>query len=547
MILSKAGNSREHFSRFIFCLALGLWGLSTLLRFWNVDLYAGITFDDTAYAVSGKNLLEKGRGYWGDTLRPFATWWVAFFHKINGVSVVNVAVAFAALRSLGELFLILAARRLFRDLPWAPLMVAAVAGSSFLGVHYGKQHLSSLLCTIPFSLWLYCRYLASEKWRDWLLCSVGSGLVFLSHYNTIAVLAIMLGLEMLRLKWLGRKLSQILSIGLSGIAICFVTVMVLGKQSYGYKNWVSYLKLVWLQMAQNQTQVSPVFSDGFLFSFVSWEGAMLLLYLGGMGWLIRRTFWDVQERRFLAFGFLPFLGAGLVWLRVNLGYLSFPRLYVFAFAFVWLAAAGLLSVIVDKSMKDRPHRLQKSLAIVIALFFLSLMAAHHSTMKRFPSANAALERYLQNRPTAKMAVWSGNPHLAAFLFGWRWCPPSMSKEEAENQPADIWRGMDGPKMGPPLADAPVDPRCAIYLQHPSLAEVCDTIIFQTPNTDMLNRYDVIIRKAAPHVVVTNFYNGTSSRLPIAADDGGVLSSAPNFSSQTPLPIVRLYDLHGTGK
>jgi len=521
MILAKAGGSQEHFSRFIFCLALGLWGLSTLLRFWNVDLYAGLSFDDTAYATSGRDLLLEGHGYWGDTLRPFATWWVAFFHKINGVSVVNVAVAFAALRSLGELFLILAGRRLFKDLAWAPLMIAAVAGSSFLGAHYGKQHLSSLLCTVPFSLWLYCRYLDSGKWRDWILCSVGSGLVFLSHYNTIAAFVFMLGSEMIRLKWLGRKPPQIILIGLSGIAICFVTVMTLGKQSYGYKNWMSYLKLVWLQMTQSQTRVSPSFSDGFLFSFATWEGAAMLLYLGGIAWLVHRTFWDVQERRFLAFGFLPFLGVGLVWLRITLGYLSFPRLYVFAFPFVWLAAAGFLSAIAEKLLKDRSRSLQKGLAMLMALLFLGLAVAHQFAMKRFPSANAALEHYLQSRPTTKFVVWSGNPHLAAFLFGWRWCPPSLSKEKAGNP--------------------------AVYLQHPALAEVCDVVIFQNPGMETLNRYDTVIRRAAPRVMVTNFYNGISSRLPIAADEGGVLNVPPDFSEKTLLPMVRLYDLRGTEK
>ncbi len=523
----------------IFVIALIVWITASLLRFWNINSYAGLTYDDAAYATSGRDLLLTGGGYWGDTLRPFATWFVAGFHWLNGISIKNIAIAFAFIRSLGELFLILAARTLFYNYPWAPLWAVSLSCASFLGVNYGKQHLASLLCSIPLSLWLYGRYLEKETMYRWLLCATASGFVFLSHYNTIAALVIMLGLDLIRLKFDGAKLPRILLIGTSGIATSFVTVMIFGKLSYGLSNWISYIKRVWFQILQNQNKASPQISDGFLSALISWEGIAFLLYFSALIWWLIRVVKIPAERKLLALPGLLLLGGALVLLRINLGYVSFPRLYVFALPFAWLLTAGFLASWTSTILQKQSTTRQCVIASGVASMALLISASHHALACRFSSPNVAIETYLRAHPTWKMIAWDGNPHLITFWVGRAWCPIFQTEAEAKVH----WEFMSkGEKFSKHIPKRLLQQDHAVYLQRHNLSKICDIIILESPSIESLQKVDCSIRQQVPHAIAINFYNGSVWNFPISLEGGGALHTQPSFSEIDPLPFVRLYDL-----
>jgi hypothetical protein len=526
--------------KFFLRAALCLWFISSCLRFWHFDLYAGLTFDDCSYATSGKYLVEQGHGYWGDTLRPFDSWWVALAHKINGISIVNVAIVLATLRSLGELFLIFTARRLFPQFIWAPFLAVFFSATSYLGALYGKEHLSSLLFTVPLALWCYTRYLDGERWKDWIFCSIASALVFLSHYNTIHALAMMLGFEALRIVWVDKKWSRAFLIGISGVAICFIVAAELGRWTYGWKGEFRYIKEIWRQISQSQTTTGFSLSDGFLFSFVSWEGIGAVFYFVGIFWIAWKSLKNKEGRRYLAFAWVPLLGMGLVWLRINFGFLSFPRLYVFSFVFLWLAAAGFVSFLIEKFLSTYSKRIQKPIACLGVVLGCTLSASHQSDFTHFNSANAELEKYIQSHSTQKMVVWTGNPHLAMFWFGWNSCSPCNTKEEIDS----YWISKGGPKFDRLLSPVVSDPNNRVYLNREDLPQVCDLVIFYGMSLDSLNAYDARLRQVAPHLIVKDFYHGVINSLPIMADENGVHSGKMEFTSASRLPFIRIYDLRG---
>lgn len=522
-------------TRFLFRLALGVWVVATLLRFWNVSEYAGLNFDDAAYAASGRGLVEEGGSTWADMCRPFGTWFVAVLHVVRGVSVVNVGIAFAVMRSLGELFLILAARRLFPATPWAPLWAAALSASSFLGMNYGKQHMASLLGSVPLALWLYARWIETGRWRDWFLCSVASGLVFLGHYNTLVVLPLMLGLEMTRLLLARGPLTRVGLVGLSGAAMSFLTVTILGMLSYGLSKPKSYITRVWDQISRNQHSGGAAqLSDGFLGAFLSWEGLACALYMVAVAWWVKRMWREPAERRMLALVVTPLLGCAMIVARVNAGLLSFPRLYVFAFPFLWLLAAGLLA-----HWTTRMSPSTRRAGWAVALLALGISASHQAMARQLACPNAAMEAYFQSHPTEKIVSWYGNPHLATFWFTERWRPLHFTKEEAE---AD-WAKFAASKASARISKRLLAPDQAIWLQRRDLASVCDLVVLQNMSMDSMRRCDAMILRHVPKAHVMDFYNGAQVNLAIQAEDDA-LAVEPSFTETTPLPLVRVYDLRG---
>ena len=523
----------------LFRLSLFVWVIATLLRFWNVQAYAGLGFDDVAYATSGRDMLLEGRGYWADALRPLAAWFVAIFHKINGISVVNVGIAFATLRSLGELFLILAARRFFPVMPWAPLWSAGLSCASFLGASYGKQHVASLLCTVPLSLWLYARYLDTGRMRDWIVCAVASGLVFLSHYNTIAVLVFMLGLEMVRLLLARNPFKHIAVIGLSGCLTSFVAVMILGKISYGYTSWGSYLVKVWHQIAFNQTRQDPHLSDGFLSALISWEGAAFGLYFIALVWWLRRMWNAPVERKYLALVLVPILGGAMIVVRMNTGFLGFPRLYVFALPFVWILGAAFLSRVTALLLDGKSLCLARGMAVFVVVLTLFVGASHQAMARRAECPNAALEAYFRSHRTERIVAWAGNPHLATFWFNEMWRPVLFTREEGEEE----WKRFAANRISKRVPPELLQPDHAVYLQRRDLAKVCDLVVLQNCNLALLRQCDASIRQNAPRARVVDFFNGAALSLPLMSEDGA-LDVAADFNENSTLPIVRVYDLRG---
>lgn len=520
-----------------FRLALLAWALATAARFAVLEPFAGLSFDDSAYAEAGRRLAHEGGSYWGDTWRPLATWFTAAFHLLRGDSVLNLALAFATLRSLGELFLALAARRLFPRLAPAPLLAVALSASSFLGALYGRQHLASLLFSVPLALWLYARFLEGGRWRDWLAMAAAAGLVFLSHYNTILALALMLGFELFRQKWDGAPWGRVVGRGVAAVAVTFAVVMQLGKLSYGLRNEFTFLRRVWEQIATNQQSTPPALSDGFLLSLSSWEGASAFVGVVAAAWLLARALRRPEERLWLALAALPLAAGGIVLLRVNLGFLSFPRLYVFALPFLWLAGAALLSRVLG-ALAATPARLRAAAwGLVLVAAFGS--AAHARTMARHPSANAALERFLRADPPRRMVIWAGNAHLAGFLAGRAWCPLHMDAAESKAW----WESRDAKGLALKLEGRIPEADRAVHLGRPDLAAACDLLVLQCPSAGTLRRLDARLAVVAPGFKVTDFPHPASAWLPIAADEGGVLSAPPSFSPETSaLPMVRVYDL-----
>ncbi|MDD2706393.1 MAG: hypothetical protein PHV34_00160 [Verrucomicrobiae bacterium] len=526
-----------------FRLALAVWIAATIIRLVYSPGYSGLSFDDTAYATSGQHLLLYHHGYWGDTLRPLAVWWCAFFHWLNGIDIRNLGLAFAALRSVGELFLILASRRFFPQYPAIPLMTAILSAASFLGNLYGDQHLSSLLFAIPFSLYFYSRWAAAGGWGNWLACAFGSGLVFLGHYNTVHALAFMLAAEMFRLIFLKReKLPTALAAGFSGILVCLATIMVIGKFSYGFANWITYFKRIWIQISENQTHhgMKASLSDGFLLSLASWEGLGFFICMAGLAWLLLRIWREPRESPFFCLPLVPLAAGGLVFLRVSLNFLSFPRLYALTLPFLWLCGGALLACIVEKllAQKNESRRLiPLALAAMCGVIFC---AAHQGQIARFASGNVALETYIKARPAKKFVMFNGNPHLAAYLFNWQWTGLNETRQQAAGAYKSLGAEKFDAQQPPGLRGLDAWP----YLQHPQLYSVCDLIIFEGCNANDLMKYDAMIRTACPSIAVTNLYHGPRQYLPLQADEGGALSQPPRFNENNHLPIMRIYDLRG---
>lgn len=542
MVSSDNNNGPELLGRRLFRLALVAWAVASLLRFQNLSAFAGLTFDDTAYAMSGRLLIEEGHAHWGDTMRPFAGWWVALLHAARGLSVVNVAIAFALLRCFGELFLILAVRRLFPNMKWAPVWVLAISAASFFGGLYGKQHLASLLFTVPLSLWLYGRWVDGGHWRDGLACSAAAGLVFLAHYNTIAALAIMFLLEMARLRIGGQPWRRIAVLGSAGLLTAFAIVECLGTWSYGFRNYSTFLVRMYQQITLNQSRMPPAISDGFLLTLASWEGLATALYLAGAAWILWRMREKTWRQRYLAVGLLPLLAGGLIWLRANLGYVSFPRLYVLALPFLWMATSGLGATLTVKFLRGRSTRFQTAFATAVLIPAVLVGFGHQHQMARYPSANAPLENYLRRHPTGRIALWQGNLHYAAYLFRGRWMPLMISKAEIDA----FWDAPGNRRLNVGIAPEMADSTKRVYLELPDLTRVCDLVILTTTDAEFLDACDACLKKRFPSVFTTNFYSAASAFLPIAADEGGGLSQAPIFNPHDRLPLIRVYDLRGAG-
>lgn len=538
---------RVHFpsSRALLLAALVLWTGVTLLRLTHFEGCSGLSYDDAAYATSGKELLDEGHGYWGDCWRPFASWWVAVLHAVRGVDVANVGLAFTLLRSFGELWLILAARWFFPASAWAPLGVAAVSASSFLGVNYGRQHLSSLLFTVPLALLAYGNFLRRGGWARWGMCAFAAGLVFLSHFNTIGALVLMLALEGLRRGFVDRRAKPVvLSLFLGG-GVAYFTVGLLGLLSYG-GNWKRYFKLVGNHMAENQVRGNGIHWAGLdpsLLAFASWEGALFFLYAGALAWWVRRVFVDREDRaRLLAVVGLPLLGCGLVAAHATAGMLSFPRLYVFALPFLWLLAGGLLGRLAGRVTS--PGGAGRGWAVAVALCLVSLVAqaGHLAVVAHTDSANAALGRWLRARPSDKMAIYSGTPHLPPVFFGWSAQPPVDTREQSDR----FWTE-GGAAQASHVPARLADPSRRVYLQRPDLPTVCDLVVLHKPSMRTLVHVDEALRKVAPGALMTNFYDGTIFSLPLAADERGALLGASGVPDEetSPLPLIRAWDLRGT--
>jgi hypothetical protein len=530
-------------ARALLAVALILWAATTLLRLAHFEGCSGLSYDDAAYATSGREILEEGHGYWGDCWRPFASWWVAGLHALRGVDVTNVGLAFTLLRSLGELWLILAARGFFPASPWAPLGVAAVSACSFLGVNYGRQHLSSLLFTVPLALLAYANFLRRGGWGRWAMCGFAAGLVFLSHFNTIGALVLMLALEGTR-RWLvDRRMKVVATSLLVGGGMTYLTVGALGLLSYG-GNWKRYFKLVGNHMAENQVRGDLHWAglDPSLLAFASWEGALFFLYAVALAFWVRRILVSSEERgRLLALAGLPLLGCALVAGRAAVGMLSFPRIYVFALPFLWLLVGAMAGGVVDRWVASGRSRGGWALAILVLLFGTLVQAGHLTMVARTDSANAALGRWLRAHPTEKMAIYSGTPHLPPVFFGWKAQPPAETREMADH----FWIE-GGATQASHVSARLADPSRRVYLTRTDLPEVCDLVVLHKPSRLTLTRVEEALRKVAPNAVTTNFYDGTLFSLPLAADEGGALlavPSAPDVES-SPLPTIRAWDLRG---
>lgn len=531
-------------ARALLAAALILWAVVTLLRLAHFEGCSGLSYDDAAYATSGREILEEGHGYWGDCWRPFASWWVAGLHAIRGVDVANVGLAFTLLRSLGELWLILAARGLFPASPWAPLGVAAVSACSFLGVNYGRQHLSSLLFTVPLALLAYANFLRRGGWGRWAMCGFAAGLVFLSHFNTIGALVLMLALEGGR-RWLvDRRVKTVGTSLLLGGGMAYLTVGALGLLSYG-GNWKRYFKLVGNHMAENQVRGDGLHWAGLdpsLLAFASWEGALFFLYAAALAWWVARLTRDREERgRLFAVVGLPLLGCGLVAARAAVGMLSFPRLYVFAIPFLWLLAGGMAGRAVGRWVPAGRAPGGWMLATLVVLLSALVQAGHLAVVARTDSANAALGRWLRDHPTDKMAIYSGTPHLSPVFFGWKAQPPAETRERSDR----FWIE-GGATQASHVPARLADPGRRVYLTRPDLPEVCDLVVLHKPSRRTLARVEDALRKIAPNAAVTNFYDGTIFSLPLAADEGGALDGAPAAPDEetSALPLVRVWDLRG---
>ncbi len=520
-----------------FRLTLLAWALATAVRFTLLAPFAGLSFDDSAYAEAGRRLAREGASYWGDTWRPLATWFVAGFHLLRGESILNLALAFATLRSLGELFLAFAARRLFPRVPSAPLFAVALSASSFLGALYGRQHLASLLFSVPLALWLYARFLDSGHWRDWLASAVAAGLVFLSHYNTIPALLLMLGCELARQAWQREPWRRVTGRGIAAAALAFGVAMQLGKFSYGLRNELSFLRRVWDQISANQGRVPMRPWDGFLGSLSSWEGVSLLVGIAACVGILARAWRHAEERRWLALAALPLVAGGIVFLRVNFGFLSFPRLYVFALPFLWLAAAGALARVLA-AWRPTPGRLRLAAGGLVLVAAFGAWA-HSRVMARYGAANTELERDLRQAPPRRMVIWAGNTHLAWFFAGRAWCP--LHADAAESKA--WWETREGKSRARQLEGRIPAAAREIHLARPDLAAVCDLLVLQGPSAAMLRRLDERLAAVAPGFKTTDFAHPSNDWLPIAADEGGALSSPPAFFPETsPLPWIRVYDL-----
>jgi hypothetical protein len=524
----------------VYLFALFICFVSAVIRFWNVESLAGISYDDAAYAVAGKDLLLRGQSHWGDCYRPLMSWWVALFHWINGISIVNVGIAFAAATSIGHFLLVDTARRLFPELIWAPLMTALVVASSSLAAIYGHQHLSSLLLTIPLALWFYARFLERQRWLDWILCSISTGLIFLGHYNTIPLLCMMLVFEFARQKWVGTSWRLTVGRCVVTLVLAFGTVMRFGKVSYNFANEFTFIRRVWEQMATNQGRPNPRLTDTFLFNLASWEGWLVLGYALGLAYLIRLAFKDHEKRRTLAFALVGLLGIALIWFRGALGYLSFPRMYVFAFPILWLGLGALAARTLEGWILPRVRLSGVGVACGLAAVALFTQVSHEAALARHPSANAQLERYLKDRPTDKMSFWVGNPHLGHFLFGWAAMTPVPNKEKAD---AD-WNTFFGGEGGQFLSEKIMDPARRPYLERPDLPEVLDIIVTQTASLEMIRENDALYRKISPQVLITNFYNGAIYHLPYQGDERSLLGPRFEVFDFNALPMVRLYDFRG---
>ncbi|MCC7517641.1 MAG: hypothetical protein IT578_00485 [Verrucomicrobiae bacterium] len=540
-----SGRSASPSSRALLVAALVLWASASLLRLSHFEGCSGLSYDDAAYATSGKEMIEEGHGYWGDCWRPFASWWVAALHLLRGVDVANTGLAFTLLRSFGELWLILAVRWFFPASPWAPLGVAAVSACSFLGVNYGRQHLSSLLFTIPLALLAYANFLRRGGWSRWAMCGFAAGLVFLSHFNTIAALAIMLALEGLR-RWLSeRRIGRVAVCLLIGAGVAYATVGLLGLLSYG-GNWKRYFKLVGNHMMENQVRGRGIHWAGLdpsLLAAASWEGALLLLYLAALAWGVRGIVVDRGERdRLLAVVGVPLLGGLLVAARASAGMLSFPRLYVFVLPFLWLLLGGAVGRVAERAASAGGARRGWVMAILLFAGALAVQGGHLAMAARTDSANAALGRWLRAHPTKKMAIYAGTPHLPPVFFGWRSQPPADTREQSDR----FWH-VGGAAQADHVPAHLADPSRRVYLQRPDLPEVCDLVVLHKPSARTLAHVEAALRTTAPGAFTTNFYDGTSLSLPLAADEGGALLGpliVPD-AGDSPLPMVRVWDLRGT--
>lgn len=533
--------------RVLLAAALLLWVIATCLRLFHFEGCSGLSYDDAAYGTSGREILEEGHGYWGDCWRPFAAWWVAGLHALRGVDISNVGLAFTLLRSLGELWLILAARWFFPASPWAPLGVAAVSACSFLGVNYGRQHLSSLLFTVPLALLAYANFLKRGGWARWGACGFAAGLVFLSHFNTIAALLLMLLLEGIR-RWLaGRPTREVVASLFVGGSVAYLTVGVLGLLSYG-GNWKRYFKLVGNHMAENQSRgngIHWVGLDPSLLAFVSWEGALFFLYAGAVAWWAVRLVRHREERNvLLAVVGVPLLGCGLVAARSSVGFLSFPRLYVFALPFLWLLAGGMLGRAIGRAEGSAAGGRGWLLAALAVVLPAVAQAGHLSVVARTDSANAALGRWVRAHPTDKMAIFEGTPHLPPVFFGWRSQPAAETRERSDR----FWIE-GGASQASHVPARLADPSRRVYLQRDDLPAVCDLVVLHKPSRRLLTRVEEALRKVAPCASVTNFPDGTSFSLPVAADEGGALEGPPPVPSEegSPLPLVRAWDLRGPAR
>lgn len=531
-------------ARALLAAALLLWVVATWLRLAHFEGCSGLSYDDAAYATSGREILEEGHGYWGDCWRPFAAWWVAGLHMVRGVDVANVGLAFTLLRSLGELWLILAARWIFPASPWAPLGVAAVSACSFLGVNYGRQHLSSLLFTVPLALLAYANFLRRGGGGRWAMCGFAAGLVFLSHFNTIGALLLMLGLEVVR-RWLaGERGRAVVASVLVGGGMAYLTVGVLGLLSYG-GNWKRYFRLVGNHMAENQVRGSGLHWAGLdpsLLAFASWEGGLFFVYVAALAWWVARLARVPEERgRLLAVVGLPVLGCGLVAARAAAGLLSFPRLYVFAIPFLWLLAGGMAGRAAGRWVSEGRSRRGWILVAFVAILSALMQAGHLAEVARTDSANAALGRWLRAHPTDKMAIYSGIPHLPPVFFGWKSQPPAETREMADH----FWVE-GGASQASHVPARLADPSRRVYLARTNLPEVCDLVVLHKPTRRSLAKVEEALRKVAPNAVATNFYDGTLFSLPLAADEGGALHGAPMAPDEeiSPLPLVRAWDLRG---
>lgn len=513
--------------------------IATILRFQGLDLIAGLTYDDTSYAASGKTILLEGNGSWGDSYRALSALVTAFYHWARGMSVENIAWTFATFRALGEFFLICAAARLYPGLVYAPAMVFLVSEASFIGASYGRQHLSSLLFSIPFTIWLYTWFLEKRKMWLWIVTAAGTGIIMLSHYCVLPVLCVMLLLECYRQYQVHGQWKRSLLYGVVALWVSVCVLGAIGKFSYGYANWLSYLVKLWEIIVSNQRTPHFKWSDAFMTNFASWEGVLFAIYVVALIWWMNRGLKSGMQSGIFPLAWAAALGLLMMMVRWNMGFMSMPRIYVFALPLLWLASAGWMGKLFEGMLAAWNERWRPMALAGVLLLALFIGGSHHLSFLKWPTANAAVGRYVAKNPTQKMSMFAGQPFFGEFLFGWEYCGILRTPEDNKN----MWSTFKSrPRQISPENWAIKD---EIYLANPNLAKYCDIIIVEHPHPGLIKELDEKAAQWAPQYYATNFPDLAYENPPIYGKNDGDVGNPSDLDMRSPLPVVRLYDLRGS--